>query len=410
MSEELVGTIPTEAKPTARSRVAAAPGIALAEAGLERDEEYRASEALPRRPGSGVPSGGLSPQARRHQNIRRSVLARHPEIRALYGARPWSAVLVPVILALHWSIAWAVSDTNLLVVFLAAFCVGQIVLHSVGGLIHESAHRLVFRDKRRKAAFDLFIEIIMTSFARQLTYHHEHVSSHHPQLGNYLRDYEHEDVCRYVARNDFKADYGRYQRLMTAAEILVNLLPLGFLVSGDIFPRIYGWATGRAYADSRRDIAATKPPVAQVRVFVSLSIAVNALLFALFGFYGWLYHVWSLSIFLGKCGVTNLGQSLSEHDGDDDENPTRSTYWWGNRILFNTGYHNEHHTFPNIACHNLPKIKAIAPDVFHATSEKSYARLWLEHVRNDFSPTRWNDYMAPENVERCGVQESRRDA
>ncbi len=413
MSQELAGP-PADADDGARAagRANRGPGGARAEAlsrfaapteaESEDGEESRAVIALPRREGAGKVGGSLSLQAVRHQQMRRVVLARHPEVRDLYGDHPRNALWAPLILAIHWAIAWAVSGTHLIVVFLAAFCFGQVVLHSAAGLIHESAHRLVFRDKKKKYAFDLFIEVILTSFARQLTYHHEHVSSHHPQLGNYLRDYEHEDVCRYVARSHFKADYGRYQRLMTCAEVIVNLLPLGFLVSGEIFPRIYGWATGRAFKDVERDIAATRPPILQERVFIGVSVAVNVLLFALFGFYGWLYHIWSLSIFLGKCGVTNLGQSLSEHDGDDDENPTKSTYWWGNRILFNTGYHNEHHTFPNVAGPHLPKLKALAPDIFHAESSRSYARLWFEHVAADFKPTRWNDYMGPENEERCG--------
>jgi sphingolipid delta-4 desaturase len=399
MSQELVGARADQDESRTLSRFSA-PGEP---AKSDTEEEREAVQALPHREGTGKIGGSLSPQALRHQQMRRTVLARNPEVRALYGEHPRNALWAPVILAIHWSIAWAVSDTNLLTVFLVSFCVGQVVLHSAAGLIHESAHRLVFRDKNKKYYLDLFIEFILTSFSRQLTYHHEHVSSHHPQLGNYLRDYEHEDVCRYVARSNFKVEYGKYQRLMTGAEVVVNLLPLGFLVSGDIFPRIYGWVTGRSFKDAERDIAATRAPIAQERVFIAVSIGINVLLFALFGFYGWLYHIWSLSIFLGKCGVTNLGQSLSEHVGDDEENPTKSTYWWGNRILFNTGYHNEHHTFPNVPGPNLPKLKALAPDVFHSTSEKSYARLWFEHVAADFKPTRWNAYMGPENEARCGL-------
>jgi len=75
---------------------------------------------------------------------------------------------------------------------------------------------------------------------------------------------------------------------------------------------------------------------------------------------------------------------------------------WGNRILFNTGHHNEHHTFPNVACTRLPSLEAIASEIFHAESEKSYMRLWWEHVRDDFSPTRQNQHMYRDNAERCG--------
>jgi hypothetical protein len=49
---------------------------------------------------------------------------------------------------------------------------------------------------------------------------------------------------------------------------------------------------------------------------------------------GWLYHIWSLSLLFGKCGVTLLGQFLSEHGGKNRDQPTASTYWWGNPFPF----------------------------------------------------------------------------
>lgn len=111
---------------------------------------------------------------------------------------------------------------------------------------------------------------------------------------------------------------------------------------------------------------------------------------------------WSLSHFIGKCGVTNLGQSLAEHPDGDLVNPTQSTYGWVNWFVFNTGYHNEHHTFSNVPCTRLPALKRIAPEVFYATAEKSYVRLWCEHVWADFSPMRQNAFMYQDNSERCG--------
>jgi sphingolipid 4-desaturase/C4-monooxygenase len=329
-------------------------------------------------------------------------LQRHPELRRLIGRNPWTALAPPLILAVHWTTAWAVSQTNLLVVFLVAFFFGQIVIHAAGALIHETAHRLIFRHRLAKLAFDLQLELITASFARQLTYQHEHITSHHPQLGNYEGDYEHEDVCRHLARRAFRHDHPRWQRLATLAELAIHLLPLGFLLADEIVPRFYRRATGRATRDARRAVAASQPLAAEKRLFIAVSLAVNVFLFAAFGFLGWLYHIWSLSLFLGKCGVTNLGQSLSEHAGDDLETPTLSTYWWGNRVLFNTGYHNEHHSFPDIAWTRLRRLRALAPQAFAASCDRSYVRMWWDHVRADFSPSRRNPLLAHPDPERCG--------
>ncbi|MEW6687603.1 MAG: fatty acid desaturase [Pseudomonadota bacterium] len=343
----------------------------------------------------------MSPQARRHIEIRRQVLAAHPEAAALAGPDPRGALAALLILGVHWTALWAVSQTSVLVVFLAAFFFGQVVIHSAGALVHETAHRLVFRDSRAKLAFDLLLETITTSFARQLTYQHEHVSTHHPYLGNYERDYEHEDACRFAARRAFRARHPRAQRLLTAAELLVHMLPFGFLAADRIFLPFYRRASGRAVTDRSRDIGSSRAPASERCLFIAVSLAVNVFLFFAFGFLGWLYQVWSLSLFLGKAGVTNLGQSLAEHPGDDEQIPTRSTYWWGNAILFNTGYHHEHHTFPDVAWSRLPRLKRLAPEAFDVAGRRSYLRCWWDHVKEAFGPSRVNALQRADLSARC---------
>jgi sphingolipid delta-4 desaturase len=347
-------------------------------------------------------AGHKSPLANRHDDLRRRILEGRPEVRRLYGPDARTALAAPLILAVHWSAAWAVSGTNVAVVFLAALFFGQFVIHSAAALVHETAHRLVFAQRRRKLCFDLLLETILASFGRQLTYQHEHISSHHPHLGDYERDYEHEDVCRFLARRAFRSRHPRAQRALTVAELAVHLLPLGFLLAEEALPRFYRGATGRSVKDSRRDIGATRPTPAERGLFIGVSAAVNVLLLTWFGPLGWLYHVWALSIFLGKCGITNLGQSLSEHPTDDAATPTRSTYWWGNRVLFNTGFHHEHHTFPAVAWTRLPQLKAVAPEEFDVASERSYFGHWWHHVRGDFGPSRQNPFLAQDNTDRCG--------
>src|SRR5690606_7858079 len=163
----------------------------------------------------------------------------------------------------------------------------------------------------------------------------------------------------------------RLQRAVTVLTLAVHALPFGFLIADFLFPKLYRFLTGQEVADCTRSIGATRPPRWQVGLFIAVSTLVNLFLLWAFGFWGWLYHNWSLSLFLGKLGVSNLGQSLSEHDGDDEENPTRSTYGRINWILFNTGYHNEHHTFPNVAWTRLPELRHIAPDQFHPQAATS---------------------------------------
>jgi sphingolipid delta-4 desaturase len=168
-----------------------------------------------------------------------------------------------------------------------------------------------------------------------------------------------------------------------------------------IMPKLYARLSGRVVKDKARHIGSTTPTYFQRWLFIAVSLFANLMLFWFFGFWGWLYHNWSLSLFLGKFGVTNLGQSLSEHEGDDEVNPTYSDYRFTNWLLFNTGYHNEHHTFPNVPWTRLPKLKHLAPDVFNRENPRSYFSLWWRHVRQDFSPSRRNAMMKADLGERC---------
>lgn len=342
-----------------------------------------------------------SPQSRRHIQLRQQLLRTHPEAAALAGPDHRGLYGALVILALHWTVCWWVAATNLLVVFLIAFFVGQVAIHAAGALLHETAHRLVFRASRAKLAFDLLLEAILTSFSLQLTYQHEHVSLHHPFLGNYERDYEHEDNCRFLARRRFRNDHPRLERLMVVAQLVVALVPLGFLVSDRIFLPIYHWATGLKVRDTARRMGSTQPRPSERALFVAVSVAALLFLWLAFGWMAALYQIWSLSIFRGKAGITNLGQSLAEHPGDDTENPTRSQYDWLNWLLFNTGYHHEHHTYPQVPWTRLPRLRMLAPEIFNQVEPRSYFRCWWDHVRADFGPSRRNALQGQHNPPRC---------
>ncbi len=354
---------------------------------------------------SQLPSGGrkvgISPQARRHNDMRRAVIDAHPELKTVAGP-DWRTVFVlPVILAAHWGMAWAVSDAPIWVIFIAAFFWGQIAIHAAGSLVHETAHKLIFRGRRAKLAFDLGLEMILGSYAKQLTYQHEHITSHHPYIGDYERDYEHEDICAFQSRMQLRHDNPVIQRFLTVLTLVIHAVPLGFLIGDEVLPRLNKWFSSRPQKDPERVIEATQPSRWEVTAFIAMSILSNLLLLAIFGPWALLYHLWALSLFLGKFGIWNLGQSLSEHEGPDDENPSRSTYGWINIPLLNTGYHNEHHTFPNVAWTKLPALTRTAPEVFTANAKKSYFGYWFDHLRGDFTASRKSPLHDQDNTERC---------
>lgn len=317
----------------------------------------------------------LSTAALYHRQKRRQLLADDPTLAALSGEYPWSLAWIAALGALHFGIAWLVRDGGVFVVFGAAFFVGQLILHGGGALVHDAAHGLIL--KRRRLLVDVALEILLTSFGHHAQYQLDHIVSHHPYLGDYQRDYEHKDACRFRLRQRLRSDRPVVHRSLIALQLLLDLLPLGFLVSDDLVAAIERRSSELGAFDHGRSVPDIRISARRRSILLAVSAAVLLVVGVGLGPWSLLYCVWSLSIFQGRMGITNVGQVLSEHpDGDV---VTRSTYGAWNYLFFNTGYHDEHHTFPNVAWVRLPQLKRRVPAAFSA-NERGYVRWWYEYV------------------------------
>lgn len=353
-----------------------------------------------------APRRGAAEDARYHNEIRRQVLEAHPEAAGLIGP-DWRTALFAVFnLALYWTIAWGVSRTNWWITFLAAFVVGQTIYHSTGVLIHENAHRLVFRNAKARFAYDVLTEMLVTSFGYQLLYQHNHVTSHHAHLGDYEADYEHEDAFYVRARRLYREQHPIRYRLLSIGILIFHLLPFTIITDTVFFPKLVERWTGLPARDKARKSVATRPLRSELYVLALVSLAVNIGLYVCFGFLGWLFHIWSMSLVLGRWGASIRGQVLSEHYGEDAEHPTRSTYWWGNRIFYNIGYHVEHHSFSTIPWMKLPRLQKMAPEVFNVGNDLNYYGFWWKQVKADFTLPRRRSAIDPDVIIRQRVSEA----
>jgi sphingolipid delta-4 desaturase len=91
-------------------------------------------------------------------------------------------------------------------------------------------------------------------------------------------------------------------------------------------------------------------------------------------------------------GITFRGQSIAEHH-IYHQGKTYSTYSWTNILFFNTGYHDEHHTFPQVSWIHLPKIKRLAPEYFTNDNPYSYLQWWWRWAKSIFAPAGYNRYI-----------------
>jgi sphingolipid 4-desaturase/C4-monooxygenase len=112
-----------------------------------------------------------------------------------------------------------------------------------------------------------------------------------------------------------------------------------------------------------------------------------------FYFFGWrsmMYHFLCLSFETNAfVSVWRTGQDVAEHNANEDDRPTNSHYYWLYNFLFlNTGYHNEHHTFPQIAGPRLPALKKLAPEFFTSEIKTSYFALFKRQFVSHFESYR----------------------
>lgn len=92
---------------------------------------------------------------------------------------------------------------------------------------------------------------------------------------------------------------------------------------------------------------------------------------------------WLLSVYLSLSVHPMAIHFISEHLEFLDEQETYSYYGWMNYLMFNVGYHNEHHDFPMIPWSQLPKLHAMCKEFYYMPSHDSYFKVWWHFVTND---------------------------
>lgn len=127
-----------------------------------------------------------------------------------------------------------------------------------------------------------------------------------------------------------------------------------------------------------------------IQVLSGITIAIG------FYYLGWrsmMYHFLCLSFETNAfVSVWRTGQDVSEHNPLEDDRPTNSHYYWLYNFLFlNTGYHNEHHTFPQVAGPRLPALKAAAPEFFTSEIKISYFAQFAKQFMSHFESYRLSE-------------------
>jgi len=225
-----------------------------------------------------------------------------------------------------------------------AYTVGAFASHGLFVMIHECAHRLVFRRRRPNVLAGLVANLplfVPGSFSFQ-KYH----LKHHSNQGVYELDADipSEWEARWVGRSPLRK------------ALWLLLYPL--------------FQTVRSFR-----VKEVPPLDAWTLTNLAIQIGVNVAVYVLLGPKALAYLALALffSIGLHPLGARWIQRHYLVGDGEQE---TFSYYGKLNLLTFNVGYHNEHHDFPSVPWHRLPRIRATAPEAYEdLTAHQSWTRL-----------------------------------
>ena len=288
-----------------------------------------------------------------HRNRTREILRRHPEVRKLIGTNPSTLWWAVALVAFQLALAVVAPRLSWWLICAMAFCVGAFANHALFVVIHECAHKLVFRRKLPNVLPAMFANLPLF-VPGALSFQKYHLK-HHAFQGVYELDAD--LPSRWEARLIGHSVLGKALWLLLYP-IFQALRPIRIKE----VPLLDRWTTANLVTQVGFDVA------------VYLVLGPKALAYLALSLF--------FSIGLHPLGARWIQRHYVTTEGDQE---TFSYYGFLNALTFNVGYHNEHHDFPSVPWNNLPRIRAAAPEAYKdLSSHRSWTRLLFRFL---FDPT-----------------------
>lgn len=283
-----------------------------------------------------------------HFKRRKEILAKHPEVKKLYGIDKSMKYKVLGLVILQLVSAPYVATLAWYWYFLVAYVVGATASHAIFLAIHELSHDLAFKKKAHNYWLSIIANIpIVAPYAVSFrTYH----LKHHWEQGDVNND---TDLPTKAEAKIFKGFFGKI--LWAAHQIL-------FYAIRPIFVHVI-----------------------KLEKWHIINIVFQLAAISIYGYFvgmGAIYYL-LLCLFLAGSLHPVAGHFISEHYVFDEGQETYSYYGLLNKLTFNVGYHNEHHDFPNIPGTRLPGLKDKAPEFYdNLFVHKSWSNVILQFIIN----------------------------
>ncbi len=290
-----------------------------------------------------------------HPARRRYLLRQVPEVKRLCQPYPITALWILALVATQWGLAlMAVPRLPWPALLLLIWLVGAPISHALFVLMHDCAHDLVSRHRWHNQVLAILCDLAQ-AIPSAASFRRFHLR-HHAAMGQLGVDAD--------LPTPLEA------RLVGHSTWRKSLWMCGFGLSVALRP-----FSSQAMAGPRGWLALN----------LVLVLTADLLLLTAGGAGALAYLLASTLVALGPHPLA--GRWLAEHYVFFPGQQTASMYGWANRLAFNVGYHIEHHDLPSVPWVALPRIRELAPDLYHQPSHRSWGGcLWRFITDPSLSP------------------------
>jgi sphingolipid 4-desaturase/C4-monooxygenase len=283
-----------------------------------------------------------------HRIRTRQILKSHPGVRKLIGKNPKTFLFICLLVGFQVAGAWFLADKSWLAIFLAAYFIGAFVDHALFVMIHECAHKLIFKNPDANRFAGIFANIPQV-FPSSVSFERYHIK-HHSFQGVHELDAD--------LPNRWEAK-------------LINNYFVGKVIWFLFYPLFQAFRVAR--------LKEIKPFDGWIALNWGVQIAFVAAVWYVLGPKA---VVFLTASFFFSVGLHPLGgRWIQEHYLTHGEQETYSYYGPLNTVAFNVGYHNEHHDFPSVPWNKLPELKQTANTYYDSlASHNSWTKLWLRFI------------------------------
>src|SRR5690349_5472388 len=112
-----------------------------------------------------------------HRIRTKDILKVHPDIRKLIGKNPNTIFVITGLVALQVVLAWFTSTQSWWIVFIAAYLIGAFADHALFVMIHECAHKLLFKKPVLNRIAGIFANLPQL-FPSSVSFERYHIKHH----------------------------------------------------------------------------------------------------------------------------------------------------------------------------------------------------------------------------------------